>query len=423
MTTELPVSLDIRFYDTSSLLLKVNTLFKTEEPFVISSITLEELENIKTSQTRDPDIKYDARKLLHYLDEHRDLYKVHVFTEKMLTPIREKDLPISNDMKILATAIDYNNNVRTDEVIFVTNDLSLKFIANLFFGDKMIESVNEDYDDDYKGYISQSLDDLDMEVFYSNPNHNMFNAYINQYLIIRNQNGEIVDKKVWTGDYYRPISYEAFESKHFGRIKPIDIEQQLAADSFTHNKITMIKGPAGSGKSILAMAFLFNQLEKNKIDKIIIFCNTVAAKGAAKLGYLPGTREEKLLDSQIGNMLISKIGARTEVERLLDEEKLVLLPMSDIRGYDTTGMRAGIYITEAQNMDIPLMKLALQRIGEDSICIIDGDEKTQVDDIIFAGMNNGMRRVSKVFRGSDIYGEIQLTQIHRSKIAKLAQEM
>ena len=50
-------------------------------------------------------------------------------------------------------------------------------------------------------------------------------------------------------------------------------------------------------------------------------------------------------------------------------------------------------------------------------------EKTQVDDIIFAGMNNGMRRVSKVFRGSDIYGEIQLTQIHRSKIAKLAQEM
>jgi len=48
-----------------------------------------------------------------------------------------------------------------------------------------------------------------------------------------------------------------------------------------------------------------------------------------------------------------------EVERLVDEEKLVLLPMSDIRGYDTSGMRAGIYISEAQNLDIPLMKLAL----------------------------------------------------------------
>jgi phosphate starvation-inducible protein PhoH len=57
----------------------------------------------------------------------------------------------------------------------------------------------------------------------------------------------------------------------------------------------------------------------------------------------------------------------------MDREKLILLPMSDIRGYDTTGMNAGIYISEAQNLDITLMKLALQRIGEDSICIIDGD--------------------------------------------------
>ena len=80
-------------------------------------------------------------------------------------------------------------------------------------------------------------------------------------------------------------------------------------------------------------------------------------------------------------------------------------------------MRAGIYISEAQNLDTTLMKLALQRIGDDSICIIDGDCLTQVDDISFAGVNNGMRRTSKVFRGHDIYGEIELKQIHRSKIA------
>jgi predicted ribonuclease YlaK len=109
----------------------------------------------------------------------------------------------------------------------------------------------------------------------------------------------------------------------------------------------MIKGPAGSGKSLLALGFLFSQLEKNRIDKIIVFCNTIAARNAAKLGFYPGSREEKLLDSQIGNLLISKIGSRVEVERLVDEERLILLPMSDIRGYDTTGMKAGIYISEA----------------------------------------------------------------------------
>ena len=69
------------------------------------------------------------------------------------------------------------------------------------------------------------------------------------------------------------------------------------------------------------------------------------------------------------------------------------------------------------------MKLTLQRIGEDSICIIDGDCKTQVDDINFAGKNNGMRRVSEIFRGEDMYGEVELQIIHRSRIAKIAEQL
>jgi len=136
--------IDYKFYDTCSLLLKANTLFDNDEKFAISSITLEELENIKTSSTRDADIKYAARKLLHSLDEHRGSYDIHIFTQAMLNPIIGKDLPITNDMKILATAIDYNTNVHPDETIFVTNDLALKAIANLFFGDEMLESVNEE---------------------------------------------------------------------------------------------------------------------------------------------------------------------------------------------------------------------------------------------------------------------------------------
>jgi predicted ribonuclease YlaK len=137
----------------------------------------------------------------------------------------------------------------------------------------------------------------------------------------------------------------------------------------------------------------------------------------------PGSRDEKLLDSQIGNLLASKLGDKTEVERMIQDGILVLLPMSDIRGYDTTGMNAAIYISEAQNLDIELMRLALQRIGEDSICIIDGDDRTQVDMSMYAGSHNGMKRVSEVFRGADFYGEVTLKNIHRSKIAALAQQL
>ena len=121
----------------------------------------------------------------------------------------------------------------------------------------------------------------------------------------------------------------------------------------------MVKGPAGSGKTFMSLGFLLSMLEKHRIDKIIVFCNTVATKDSAKLGYYPGSRDEKLLDSQIGNLLASKLGSKLEVERMMQEEKLVLLPLSDIRGFDTTGMRAGVYISEAQNMSVSLMKLAL----------------------------------------------------------------
>ncbi len=232
-------------------------------------------------------------------------------------------------------------------------------------------------------------------------NKNIYNLLPNEYLLIYDENNNCVDRLCWTGEKYRHLNYNNFNSKLFGYVRPMkdDVYQQLAADTLANNQISMIKGPAGSGKTFLSLGFLIHKLEKGEIDRLIIFCNTVATRNSAKLGYYPGTRDEKLLDSQIGNLLVSKFGSRIVVEDMIANEELILLPLSDIRGYDTSGMKAGIYISEAQNLDIDLMKLTLQRIGEDSICIIDGDCKTQVDDIHFAGNNNGMKRASKVFRG------------------------
>ena len=408
-----------KFYDTSSLLLKADTLFEDKEYFAISSITLEELEHIKTSANKDADVKYSARKLINSLNNHMGEYDVIFFNEDMAKPIVKAGIFLNNDAKILSCALSYN---KKHDIEFITNDICLKHLAKLFLEE--VESIDENRDD-YTGFKDVIMNENEMTAFYSNPNANFYDLLVNEYLIIRNDKREIVDRLCWTGEGYRHLDYANFSSKWFGDIKPIkgDVYQAFVADSFTNNKITLVKGPAGSGKTFLSLAFLIHKLEKNKIDKIIIFCNTVATKDSAKLGYYPGTRDEKLLDSQIGNLLISKFGGRVEVERMIQEEKLILLPMSDIRGYDTSGMRAGVYISEAQNMSVNLMKLALQRIGEDSICIIDGDCKTQVDDVQFAGSNNGMRRASKVFRGEDVYGEITLQNIHRSKIGRIAERM
>lgn len=411
------------FYDTSSLLLRANNLFNNlEENIVISSVTLMELENIKTSRFKSEEVKFQARQITHLLEQNPDKYICHQFRLPMLD--RFKDFDITDDIKILACAIDYDFTQHPDEVVFITNDLALKNIANtVYFGSDSVLSITEEKDD-YCGYKEVSLTEEELSDLYSNPWTNNWNLLPNEYLIINEAaTGAYADSLRWTESGFKTLRFGDFKSEHFGHIKPMkdDVYQALAADSLLNNKITMIKGRAGSGKTLLSLAFLMNRLEQGKIDKIIVFCNTVATVNSAKLGFYPGSRDEKLMDSQIGNLLASKFGGKIEVERMIQEEQLVLLPLSDIRGFDTSGMRAGIYISEAQNMDIILMKLALQRIGEDSICIIDGDADSQVDDISYAGHNNGMKRVSKIFRGQDFYGEVELRKIHRSRIAQIAE--
>ena len=418
----------IKIYDTSSLLLMDDiSLFDKDSLTVITSITLKELERIKTSVNKDANVKYSARQLLRLLDENPEAYTCCVYKPNMNKWIEAYGLEITDDTKLLATACDYIKSLgcQLEDLEFYTNDLALKKIATIFFGALQVKSVKIE-EDKYTGYKEFYFTDEEIADFYSNPQMYGKELQINQYVnLFEKETLKRIDTLCWTENGFRPLKYKGFSSKQLGEIKPYrdDIYQAMVADSFLNNKITMIKGPAGAGKSHLSMGYLFSLLEREKIDKIIIFCNTVATKNAARLGFYPGSKDEKLLDSQIGNFLISKLGSKLYVEQLIDSEKLVLLPMSDIRGYDTYGMNAGIYITEAQNLDIELLKLALQRVGEDSIVILDGDIKSQVDLVNYEGINNGMRRASQVFRGEKIYGEVELKRIHRSQIAEIANKM
>ena len=412
-----------KFYDTCALLDQVecdDNLFA--EKFYVSSISLHELERIKTSKNKDESVRYNARRLSRLLDDNYDKYDVITYNLTISEFIEceldlDKTIP---DNQIVGTAAYLSNR---EDIVFVTNDICLKNIARSI--GLNVCSVKKNLSNEYKGFIEKSLSDEDMAYFYEHITENIFGLLTNQYLVIRNNNNEIIDKLKWNGCEYCNIKYPNIKSNYLGTIKPYngDIYQQMVLNSLSNNQITMIKGSAGTGKSYLALGYLMWLLEKRKIEKIIVFCNTIATLNSAKLGYYPGTRDEKLLDSAIGNMLSAKLGDSFGLEQMVTQGKILLLPLSDIRGFDTTNMNAGVYITEAQNMDVSLMKLALQRIGEDSICIIDGDYHTQVDLTQYAGNNNGMKRMSEVFRGQDFYGEVELQNIYRSKISKVAELM
>lgn len=416
-----------RFYDTSSLLMITDSLDENSK-IAISSITLTELENIKASSSKDEHTRYCARRLLNYINNHLNSNNLDIILYQATFPEQLKvnipvSHPLNDDARIIYSAIWYDKKLHPDDVTFVTNDISQKLIANTYFGSDSLESIQIQADN-YTGYIEVQPDEEELIAFYRDASVNRWNALTGQYLVVKDCLGDVIDVRCWDGESYRYLTNQTINSKWFGKLVPFksDIYQKMAFDCLAHNQLTVLRGSAGVGKSLLGFAYLFHLLETYQINKIYIFCNPVATKDSAKLGFYPGDRNMKLLDSQIGNFLIGKLGDITAVEKLVSEGKLVLIPVADCRGMDISS-NAGVYVTEAQNSTTNIMKLILQRIGNNVKCVIEGDEKTQVDLLTYEGNNNGLTRLSQVFRGKDFYGEVKLQNCYRSEIAAAAELM
>lgn len=275
----------------------------------------------------------------------------------------------------------------------------------------------------YSGIKTVDVTNEQLERFYTYPYENMFNLENNQYVVLKTPEGLIGPYRWEEPNHSRheEVMYRKFSSKHFGEIKPKDKDPYQIAymDSLVRNQLTFCTGPAGSGKTQIALAYAFEQLEAGKVDHIVVFCNPYIATGAVKLGFYPGEKRQKLLESSIGAILLSKLGGIDELQRLLDNEELILMPMGDCRGYEVPA-NSFVYFTEAQNTSRYLMKLFLQRTNDNCKICVEGDEK-QVDSESFENGLNGLAAAIEVFRGEDYAGHVRLENIYRGRIAKRAE--
>lgn len=399
----------MKLYDTSSLLL----LREIPEGAAISSITLEELENIKTNRNKDEQIKFQVRRILNFLWENPEKYEAIIYSPTFLEKLTVLPEDVNNDIKILSCAV-------ADERIdtLVTNDLSLAVTAREC-GIKVERT--SDKEDPYCGYIEKELTNEELNILYSDLHTNSQNLLQNEYLIIKDAENNNSQVLCWEGNKYRNLSYSNISCKYMD-VAPKDIYQRLAIDALLHNSFVMLTGQAGTAKTLISLSYALQEVFSGRRKKLIIFSNPAPARGAQEIGFLKGTKNEKLLSSSIGSILASKIGSIEEVEKNIDIGKIELLTFADLRGYDTSGMNAIVLITEAQNLSTYLLQLAIQRIGEDCQLIVEGDN-AQVDNNIYEGANNGMRRVSEVFRGFKDYAQVNLKNIYRSDMAKKAMEM
>jgi phosphate starvation-inducible PhoH-like protein len=175
-------------------------------------------------------------------------------------------------------------------------------------------------------------------------------------------------------------------------VRPKTTGQKQYADAIAANVITFGVGPAGTGKSYLAVALAVQSLQSKGVDRIIL--TRPAVEAGERLGFLPGDLMAKVdpylrpLYDAMYDMLGTE-GAR----RLMDAGTIEVAPLAYMRG--RTLNRSFIILDEAQNTTPEQMKMFLTRIGFGSKIVVTGDD-TQVD---LPGGKSGLIGLEQVLGG------------------------
>ncbi|MFQ5729048.1 MAG: PhoH family protein [Waddliaceae bacterium] len=209
-------------------------------------------------------------------------------------------------------------------------------------------------------------------------------------------------------------------------IKPLNVEQRCAMDALLRDDIKLVTlvGPAGTGKTLLALACGLRKVFDEGNYVRILVSRPVVPLGR-DIGYLPGTKEEKLFHwmqpiyDNLEFLCESTDGEATNetMNWVMDSNKLEMEAVTYIRGRSLP--KAFIIVDEAQNLTPHEMKTIISRAGEGAKVVLTGDP-TQIDNPYLDKDSNGLTYTVGRFRDQKIYGHIFLGKTERSELAALA---
>lgn len=174
-------------------------------------------------------------------------------------------------------------------------------------------------------------------------------------------------------------------------VSTCSLNQYRYVESVHQNDISFGIGPAGTGKTYLAVACALEALEQNRVQRIIL--TRPAVEAGERLGFLPGDLAQKIdpyllpLQDALGTLL-----GRPQYERLYERGTIELAPLAYMRGRTLTN--AFVILDEAQNTTATQMKMFLTRLGFGSTAVISGD-LTQTD-LSSSGLEDAVNRLRNV---------------------------
>lgn len=402
---------------------------------VIPMAVMQELDKKKTS----PDLGYVARSVLKEISsvigDHIDENEVHLgngFGNLIIVGYRDPlgilggDLvPNTVDGEILKTAkhLRISQELDYSEVIIVTKDTQFSILARIN-GFEVRDLIVEDKSELTKHVRKIEtcyVTDAEMQEMYDRNkvalDPSKVNIPRNVGIILKAASNPSSSALAISSNGY---DYKLVEEHHAGRISGRSAEQKIALQMLNDDSIGVVSltGPAGSGKSLLALAKAVEDVERSKREKVIIYRPINAVGGAQQeMGFLPGEKDEKMKPhcEAVYDTLDAAVGT-TEAKLIKNKGYISIEPVAYARG--RTISNATIIVEEAQNLEYATLLTLLTRAGGNSKVIIVWDISQR--DNQYIQKNDGVYRIVKNLMGDKLFGHVPFSKSERSAISDMA---
>lgn len=429
--------------DTSVILYNHSAIYSFADNDVAMPISV--LEELDTFKKGNDTKNYEAREFIRILDKMsesqpiNDWIKIERSKGRFTVIMDETSDPDATkiyhsdkvDHRIINVAIKLSKQYKGTKVILVSKDINLRLKA------KALNILAEDFETGkvkdveglytgkttIEGLSKETIDTIYQTGFCSPKDIGIKDPLPNHYFILKNTTTSVLA-------FYNPISgnIEKLEKKSAYRIMPRNAEQVFALHAIMEPEIKLVtlQGVAGTGKTLLALA---GALEQKKLYKQVYLARPIVPLSNKDLGFLPGDIKSKLnpyMEPLFDNLkfIKSQFGDKdkegTQLDELLEKEKLVITPLAYIRGRSLSNIC--FIVDEAQNLTPHEVKTIISRAGEGTKIIFTGDVH-QIDTPYLDSQSNGLSYLIDKVKSRSIYAHIKLEKGERSELANLANDL